>query len=136
MNPRIVIWTGLVVALGAACRGAAPGEASSSGSIGSAQFFAGARFGLSADFRACAVDTDCVVAPSLEGLDHLPLPSDDCRGTCYVGVRRDALAAWTRAVEALADTVPCDAEFEPCPPLDHFVAACRNGRCEVFYRAP
>ncbi len=91
---------------------------------------------MSPDFRACAVDADCVVAPSLAGLDHLPLPADDCRGTCYVGVRRDALAAWSRAVEALADAVPCDAEFEPCPPLDHFVAACRNGRCEVFYRAP
>ena len=46
---------------------------------------------LPADHRACTADADCVVAPSLAGLDRLPQPGDTCRGTCFAGIRRDAL---------------------------------------------
>jgi hypothetical protein len=89
--------------------------------------------GLPEDSRFCRTDADCVVAQSLAGLDHIPRPGERCEGTCYVGVRREALAAWNSAVTALSPTVPCDREFEPCPPAEHFEAFCRLGTCQVRY---
>lgn len=91
---------------------------------------------LPADFRSCVKDGDCVVARSLAGLDRLPGPQDTCQGTCYVGIRADALPAWERAVEALAASVPCTKEFEPCPPASHWHAACRQGICQAIYVGP
>jgi len=88
---------------------------------------------LPADHRSCTADADCAVAPSLAGLAHLPRAGDTCRGTCFVGVRKDALEAWQKAVDALAATVPCDKEFEPCPPASDFRARCLHGTCEADY---
>lgn len=84
-------------------------------------------------FRACSADADCVVAPSLAGLNRLPRPGDACLGTCFVGVRKDALPAWLKAVGMLAESVPCAKEFEPCPPATHFRVACIRGTCVVSY---
>lgn len=91
---------------------------------------------LPADYRSCGSDEDCVVAPSLAGLDRLPGPGDTCQGTCYVGVRATALRAWERAVEALAASVPCTKEFEPCPPRTHWRAACVRGTCQAIHVGP
>lgn len=116
------------------CRGQAREEAPTPGLMPvAAPVAASAPASLPADFRACATDADCAVAPSLAGLDRLPLPGDTCRGTCFAGVRKDALPAWQKAVDALSATVPCDKEFEPCPPAEDFRVACVRGTCTVAY---
>jgi hypothetical protein len=85
------------------------------------------------DYRRCVQAADCVVAPALAGLDRLPRPDDTCEGTCFVGVRASAALAWHQAVKALAATVPCDKQFEECPPVDHFRVTCIFGRCGAKY---
>lgn len=92
---------------------------------------------LPRNFRSCKVDADCVVAPSLAGLDHLPKSDEDCNGTCYIGVHKDHLATWLQEVARLEQGVPCDKEFEECPPKDHWVARCGAfRRCVVGHSPP
>ncbi|MCB9763039.1 MAG: hypothetical protein H6739_24780 [Alphaproteobacteria bacterium] len=91
---------------------------------------------LPRDFRACAVDSDCVVAPSLAGLDHIPTSRDGCLGECYVGINKAHAELWAEEVERLAPDVPCTKEFEACPPADDWFARCRRGTCEVVWWPP
>lgn len=84
-------------------------------------------------YRSCLVDADCVVAPALAGLDHLPTPGESCVAECVVGVRRDAEAAWTEAVRRETAGVPCDKEMEPCPPISAWVAFCHQQTCGARY---
>ncbi len=87
----------------------------------------------SPDLRACSADADCVVAPSLAGLDHAPASGETCGTSCFVGVRADQAGAWSSLVREHAGKVPCDLEMEPCPPIEHWAAACVQGACVARY---
>jgi hypothetical protein len=92
---------------------------------------------LPGNFRSCKVDADCVVAPSLAGLDHLPKADESCIGTCYIGVHRDHLKMWLQEVARRETGVLCNKEFEECPPKDHWVVRCGTfRRCVVGHSPP
>ncbi|MCB9744122.1 MAG: hypothetical protein H6741_16115 [Alphaproteobacteria bacterium] len=88
---------------------------------------------LPPDFRECKVDADCVVAPSMYGLDRLPTSRDTCEGTCYIGVNKAHLETWTAEVARLTPTIPCDKEFEPCPGEEDWAPRCQRSQCVVDY---
>lgn len=91
---------------------------------------------LPADYRSCSVDTDCAVAPSLAGYDHIPGPGDLCREICYIGVREERMSRWREEVAARAPSVSCDQTLKACPPEDHWTARCLLHRCVVVHTPP
>lgn len=93
--------------------------------------------GMPDGWRSCSADADCVVAPTLAGLDHLPKEGDSCQGDCYLGVHAAHLDTWMDRVAERAAGVPCDREFEECPPPEHYRASCGvMRRCTVEYAPP
>lgn len=81
----------------------------------------------------CILDSDCVVAEAIAGLDHVPDPEmETCGSECFVAIRADQLEAWQEAKDMLEDEVPCELPQVECPPSYEYEARCIQARCAVI----
>jgi hypothetical protein len=85
------------------------------------------------DFRACDVDSDCVVVPTISGLTHAPTPDDSCQTLCTFAIASEYESGWLTTVSEHPQPVPCELEMEPCPPDDDWSAVCVDSRCSVRF---